>query len=70
MEKGEAGSHDESKGKAEFVLRKDRSILLILHASKDDERKQLADLDGTGVRMKFVQHYANEIWLTFLNDPE
>ena len=59
-----------SRGRAEFVLRKDGSILLILHATKDDERKRLHDLDGKRVRIKTAQHYGDEIWLSFSNESQ
>ena len=50
---------------AEFVLREDGSIVLILHTASDDERKKLAALDGLKVIMKSVEHYGDAIWLTF-----
>ena len=64
----QADSHGTRKGRAEFVLRNDGSVLLILHATTDSERSQVADLDGKRARMKTVQHYGDEIWLTFFTE--
>jgi len=59
-----------SKGRAEFVLRNDGSVLLILHARNDHERNQFAGLSGKTVRTKTVEHYGDEVWLTFSNEPQ